>query len=101
MTMIAVGDIHHQVHVVLDQHDRHAAIAQRRGCGRAGSVDFRCVQARGRLIDQQKLRLGRKRARELEHALLAIGQRAGKHVQRRSTCRRNQAAAAPRSRQRR
>ena len=40
------------------------------------AVDLRGVEAGGRLVDQQKLRPRGERARELEHALLAVGQRA-------------------------
>ena len=44
------------------------------------AVDLGGIQAGGRLVDQQQLRLGRKRAREFQHALLAVGERAREHV---------------------
>src|SRR5258706_199478 len=68
-----VADIHHQSHVVLDKQDGCAVaadafqqIAQRPG--------FRGVHAGRRFIQREQLRVGGKRARDLEAALVAVGQ---------------------------
>src|SRR6185312_5693864 len=65
----AVGEREHGFHVVLDQHDRHllAQVRQQlhhpRGFGDA--------EPRHRLVQEQQLRLGRERHRQLEFALFA------------------------------
>ena len=75
----AVGELHHEVHVVLDDEQRQAVVAQRRQA-REQHVDLGGVEPRGRLVDKEEPRLGRERARDFEHALLAIGQRARYHL---------------------
>jgi hypothetical protein len=66
----AVGDCHHQPHVVLDQQQRRTRVAQaqqvfvqRRALGG--------VQAGGRLVDEQEPRVGGDRARQLDSAAIA------------------------------
>src|SRR5262245_42161015 len=50
----AVGDLHHQAHVMLDEQDGHAPlVADGAQDGREGA-DFLVVEAPGRLIDQQE-----------------------------------------------
>src|SRR5687767_1054229 len=72
----ALGDVHDEVHVVLDHHHRDASLVdgfepfQKK-------VDFGAVQPRRRLVQHEKLRPRGERARDLEHALLAVGKRAG------------------------
>ena len=66
-----VRNIHHQIHVVLDQDDRRSIIAKRPDTIEK-AVDFRSIKARRGLIDQQELRFCCKRTRELEHPLFAI-----------------------------
>ena len=68
-----VGNVHDQIHVVLDKNDGHSAAAKHAYTVEQ-TVHFGGVQACRRLVDEQKMRLGGKRTRELEHALLAIRQ---------------------------
>ena len=77
MTWSEIG--HHQVHVMLDHEDGDAALAdaqqQLPELGR-----LLRVQAGGRLVEQQQLRLGGERAGQLDPALQAIGEAAGRLV---------------------
>ena len=64
---------------MLDQQDRRAVAAdvveqalERRGLGR--------VHAGRRLVEREQLRLGRERARDLEPALVAVGEMLGERV---------------------
>src|SRR6516162_2449359 len=69
-----IGDLHHQIHVVLDQDECDATLAQYpEAFGQ--TLYLRCVEARGGLVDQKHARGDRKRTRKLEQALLAIGER--------------------------
>src|SRR5690349_3052914 len=69
----AIAHAHDEFHVVLDQQDRRAVLAdaleelaQRRRLGR--------VHAGSRLVEREQPRLGRERARDLEAPLVAIRQ---------------------------
>ena len=74
-----VDQFHHEVHVVLDDQDRHALLAQL-----AQQVGERhlllAAQAGGRLVEHQQHRVGGQRARDLEDALRAQRQAAGQFV---------------------
>ena len=75
-----VGEAHDELHVVLDQQHRHALalqLAQQRG----ELLLLEIAQARSRLVEQQQRRVGRQRARDLDDALLAERQAAGRVVQ--------------------
>ena len=74
----AVRQREHRVHVVLDQHHREAALqaAQRRD----QPLGLVAAGAGHRLVEQQQLRLHRQRDRELQRALLAVRELAGRHV---------------------
>ena len=72
----ALGDAHHDLHVVLDQqHGQPLLVAhatdERREVGR-----LLRVHPGRRLVEQQQLRVGRERPRDLEPPLVAVGQRA-------------------------
>src|SRR5581483_10901696 len=69
----AVAQAHDELYVVLDEEQRHAARAnrleqppQRLALGR--------VHAGGGLVEREQPRLGRERARDLEPALVAVGE---------------------------
>ena len=68
----AIGDLHHQIHVVLDHDDGHAARAQEANALEQ-PLDLRRVKPGGGLVDHEQARRGRQRAGEFEHALLAVG----------------------------
>ncbi len=68
-----VGDVHHQAHVVLDQQDGDAPVADlkeefHQGFGLGG------VQPGRRLVEQEELRIGDEGPCQLEHPLPAVGQ---------------------------
>jgi len=74
--MNPVGDIHHQTHVVLDQHDRDSVLDDRA----YHAIDFLRldrIATGGRLVEQQQLRLAGQRARYFEALQGAIGERGG------------------------
>ena len=93
----AVGHAHHHLHVVLDQQhgdaeraDAGQQLHEARGLGR--------VHAGHRLVEQQQLRLGGKRDRDLEQPQLAVGQRGrqllGRAPPGRRSCRISRASSA-------
>ena len=70
----AVGDPHHDFHVVLDEQDGQVfflpkARDERREVGR-----LLRVHPRGRLVEEDELRLGRERTGHLEPSLVAVGE---------------------------
>ena len=69
--------------MVLDHEDAHAALAdgeqQPAELGR-----LLRIEARGGLVEQQQLRLGGERARQLDAALQAVGQAAGGRLRERA-----------------
>ena len=72
-----LADVHHQAHVVLDEQDRHAEALAQRLDQPAHRLLLGRVHACHRLVEQQQARLGRQRARDLEPALIAVGQALG------------------------
>ena len=74
----AVGDLHDQAHVVLDQQDGHAAIVPDRPDEPGERGDLLVVQSRGRLVEQQEIRAPGQRARELDALERAEGQAGGR-----------------------
>jgi hypothetical protein len=69
-----VADVHHHAHVVLDQHDGGAELVVDVEHEAAHVLLFLQVHAGHRLVQQQELRLGGERARELDALLQAVGQ---------------------------
>ena len=75
----AVGDAHHQAHVVLDQQHRDAAVADL--ADQLHQVDrLARVHPGGRLVEQQQLRLGGEGPGDLEPPLVAVGEVLGQLV---------------------
>src|SRR5690606_5192322 len=74
-----VGDGHDQLHVVLDEQDSDAAVADLSDAVIEGA-NFLGVHAGCRLVEQQELRLRRHGTRKLETALLAEGEVGGEFV---------------------
>src|SRR5687768_3496636 len=72
----AVADVHHQPHVVLDQQQRDAVVADAPD-QLAERNALRGVHARGRLVQGEELGLGGEGPRDLEPALVAVRQAAG------------------------
>ena len=70
-----IGEPHDEVHVVLDEQDRHALGLQRAQQPRELLL-FEIAQARGGLVEQQQRGIGGERARDLDDALLAERQAA-------------------------
>src|SRR5712671_1427016 len=71
----AIADVHHQPHVVLDQQHRHTARAH--GLDKLPECEgLRHVHARSGLVERQQLRLGCKRPRDFQTALVAVRQAA-------------------------
>ena len=71
----AVGELHHHLHVVLDDQDGEILgdpPHQLHGVVRLGRA-----HAGGRLVETEQLRLGRERDADLEIALLAVGEIGG------------------------
>src|SRR6476620_5445520 len=66
----AVAHVHHQAHVVLDEHDREAAVADL-----ADELDEQALLGRvetgGRFVEQEHLGLGGESACDLEPPLIA------------------------------
>ena len=73
----AVGEREHRVHVVLDQQHREAALEAAQQLRPAARVSSR-PGAGHRLVEQQQLRLHRERDGELQRALLAMRELAGR-----------------------
>ena len=69
----AVAEAHHELHVVLDQQDRRAVAADPLE-QRAQPGGFGGVHAGGGLVEREQPRVGRERARDLELALVAVGE---------------------------
>ena len=88
-----VGDAHHQVHVVLDQqHRQRAARSRIRRRSAPQRLDLLVVEAAGRLVEQQQLRLARQRAAELDALLRA--ERQVRHRRRRRRASRSSSASS-------
>ena len=68
----AVGQLEHHPHVVLDQHDRVAAVAVQAADQAGDLVGLLVAHPRGRLVQQQQPRLQRQRHRDLGGALIAV-----------------------------
>ncbi len=68
-----VADAHDDVHVVLDQDQRDAMVADLAD-DRHQLLDVGRGEAGGRLVEQQELRIESQSAADLEQALLAVGQ---------------------------
>ena len=68
-----VGDVHHEGHVVLHDEDGDAP-APDQAMSSAEAAGLADVEARGRLVEQEELRLGGDGPRELDRALDAEGQ---------------------------
>ena len=69
-----LGDAHHDLHVVLDQHDRHAALVAQLAHEGGQVGRLLRVHARRRLVEQQDLRVRGQRAGDLHPPLLAVGE---------------------------
>ena len=91
----AVGDAHDQPHVVLDQQHGVAVVADRADQVHQVVLLGR-VEAGGRLVEAQQLRVGGQRAGDLQPALVAVGQVAGAFSAR-SAMPTNSSSAMPRS----
>ena len=70
----AVGDAHDDLHVVLDEEHGQALLLPELGDELGERRGLLRVHARGGLVEQEQLRLGRERAGDLEPALVAVGQ---------------------------
>ena len=75
-----LGETHHRLHHVLDHQDGDAAVAQAAD-HRHDVADLRRVQAGQHLVEQQQLRLGRQRPRQLQPLAAGDGQRIGRPVE--------------------
>ena len=75
-----VRDAHHDAHVVLDQQDADPLLVADREQQLVELGRFARVEAGGRLVEAQQARPGAQRAGDLEPALVAVGQRAGRPV---------------------
>ena len=71
-----VGDVADHVHVVLDEQDRAALVAQRLHVAQQRLLERR-VHAGHRLVEHDQLGVDHERAGHLEQLALAAGQRAG------------------------
>ena len=70
----ALGDVHHDLHVVLDEHERDVELVAR-GEDEGGHVLLLVDGHAGhRLVEQQQLRLLRQRAPELDALLQPVGE---------------------------
>ena len=86
----AVAGRHHHVHVMLDQHDGHAASPGSPGSARRGG-GFRRVETGGRLVEQQQLGLRHERAGDLDAAAACRAAASRPRPPRRAGDRRNRA----------
>ena len=75
-TVIAVRDVHHDAHVVLDHHHRGPALLVDVEDEAGHVLLLLGVHAGHRLVEEEELRLERERARELDALLEAVGERA-------------------------
>ena len=71
-----VGDVEHQLRVLLDQHDRQSAFLELADGGHHLGDDLR-GETLGRLVHQQHARVAHQRAADRQHLLLAAGQVGG------------------------
>ena len=69
----ALGDVHHHVHVVLDEHDGLARAVERPDL-LLHLVDHRRIDGGGRLVEQDEVGVGHERGGKGEELALAIGQ---------------------------
>ena len=69
-----LGDAHDDLHVVLDQHDRDAALVAQLVHELRELVGLLRVHAGRRLVEQQQLRVGGQRAGDLDPPLVAVGE---------------------------
>ena len=75
-----VGNLHHDRHVVLDQQDRGVVVVADRAQERVEIGRFARIEAGGRLVEAEQHRIGAHGAGDLEPALGAVGQLAGRIV---------------------
>jgi hypothetical protein len=68
----AVGEMHHEVELMLDQEDRHTARLQGSD-DRLHLVGLRRIHAGGRLVEQQEARAQSEDARDLKTAPIGVG----------------------------
>ena len=80
ITVIGVGDVHHDVHVVLDQH--HGVLVAQAADQLLHVVEVVDAHARGRLVEKDRLGPRGQRHADFEPALLAVRQLAGRRVAR-------------------
>ena len=71
----AVGNVHDEIHVVLDEQDGHVELVADAADELGELVRLLRVHAGSRLVEHQELRMRRQRAGDLQPALLAVGQR--------------------------
>ena len=69
----AIGNTHHEVHVVLDQQHCNPFCADAAD-ERIERLDLRSGEAGCRFVEHEQFRLGRERPRDLQQSLLAEGQ---------------------------
>ena len=69
-----LADAHHHLHVVLDQQDGQLELVAQPLMSRVICARLAGVHAGRRLVQQEQLRLAGQRARQLEPALVAVGQ---------------------------
>ena len=69
-----LGDAHDDLHVVLDEQDREVLLVAQLAHEVGQLRGLLRVHAGGRLVEQQQLRVGRQRARDLDAALVAVGE---------------------------
>ena len=75
-----IGNLHDDRHVMLDQQHRSLVIVADRVEQRVQIGRFARVEAGGGLVEAEQHRIGAHRARDLEPALRAVGQFAGRIV---------------------
>jgi hypothetical protein len=71
-----VGDRHNEAHLMLDQEHGHLALVADVVDQIAKHIDFLVIEAAGRLVEQQDLRIGRERSRQLD-AFLGTKRKSG------------------------
>ena len=69
-----LGDAHDDLHVVLDQHDRDAALVAQLAHERGELIGLLRVHAGRRLVEQQQLRVRGQRPGDLHPPLIAVGE---------------------------
>src|SRR5262245_3749030 len=70
----AIGDPHHDLHVVLDQEDRESELAAQEANELRESVRLPRVHPGRWLVQEQELRLGGEGPADLEPTLIAVGE---------------------------